>query len=232
MRISPEFDRSFAKELTLLDPIPFYPVLGNHEIREIGLLPIGQAAAEQAFARRFLGTQRTPVRSALPGRVVYSVDLPGGGGVHFVALDNVSQKGFGAEQLAWLDADLAKARAEPAVRHIVVGMHKPLAHNGVTHHSMDGDGPQAIAESDAALALFLRARVGLIVASHLHQFSQLEQAGIPTYITGGLGAPLTASGPEHAFHHFLQLDVDADGMHVAVVRFEGAPATTTEEEVE
>ena len=228
MELSPELDRTFARELALLDPVPFYPVLGNHEVEQLGFVPVGRREAERALAHRFLGTARTPVRSALPDRIVYSADLPGG--IHFVALDNVTQHGFGHEQLAWLAADLQRAHAEPATRHILVGMHKPLAHNGVTAHSMDHDGAQAVSESDAALALFVENHVEMILASHVHQFTRLEQKGIPTYITGGLGAPLTRSGAEHAFHHFLVLDVGDSGIHVEVVRFDGTPSIAPEGE--
>ena len=230
MELSPELDRSFSRELALLDPIPFYPVLGNHEIKQIGFLSIGKEAAERAFAAHFLGTPRSPVHSSLPGRVVYSVDLPGG--VHFVALDNVSQQGFGSDQMAWLDADLTQARAASTTKHIVIGMHKPLAHNGVATHGMDADGARAVSESDAALAMFVKSHVDLILASHVHQLSQFEQAGIRSYITGGLGAPLTRSGPDHAFHHFLQLDVADDGIRVTVVRFDGTPSVAAEGEDE
>ncbi|HEY3822444.1 MAG TPA: metallophosphoesterase [Polyangiaceae bacterium] len=228
MELTPELDRTFARELALLDPVPFYPVLGNHEVEQLGFLPVGRAEAEKALARRFLNTPRTPVRSALPDRIVYSVDLPGG--VHFVALDNVSQRGFGRDQLAWLGADLKRAHAEPTTRHILVGMHKPLAHNGVATHGMDHDGAEAASESDAALALFVENHVEMILASHVHQFTRFEQAGIPSYITGGLGAPLTRSGAEHAFHHFLVLDVTDSGIHVDVVRFGGAPSVEPEGE--
>jgi 3',5'-cyclic AMP phosphodiesterase CpdA len=228
MELSPEIDRSFARELALLDPIPFYPVLGNHEVEQLGFLPVGRSEAERSFAHRFLGTPRSPVRSALPGRVVYSADLPGG--VHFIGLDNVSQRGFGHDQLAWLADDLKRARVEPATRYILVGMHKPLAHNGVATHGMDHDGAQAAAESDAALALFVENHVAMILASHVHQFTKFEQAGIPSYITGGLGAPLTRSGAEHAFHHFLVLDVADSGIHVEVVRFGGTPSIEPEGE--
>jgi hypothetical protein len=89
--------------------VPFYPVLGNHEIKAFGFMSVGVAGAERAFRARFLATARTPVRSALPDRVVYSADLPGG--VHFVALDNVTENGFGAPQLAWLADDLSRRRA-------------------------------------------------------------------------------------------------------------------------
>jgi hypothetical protein len=56
--------------------------------------------------------------------------------------------------------------------------------------------------------------------------ARFDQAGIRSYITGGLGAPLTRSGPEHAFHHFLQLDVLPSGIGVQVVRFDGSPSIT------
>jgi 3',5'-cyclic AMP phosphodiesterase CpdA len=226
MELTPQLTPQFERELEALDPVVLYPVLGNHEIKLFGFLSLGQRAAERDFRRRFLGTARTPVQTSLADRVVYAVNLPGG--VHFVALDNVSQRGFGADQLAWLDDDLSRARATPATRHIVVGMHKPLAHNGTTTHSMDADGPAAIAESDVALALMQRHHVDLVLASHVHQFTRFAQGGIPSYVTGGLGAPLTRSGPEHAFHHFLQLDVRPEGIFVEVVRFDGPPALAAE----
>ena len=102
-------------------------------------------------------------------------------------------------------------------RHLV----SPDTKNGKTTHSMDADGPGAIADSDAALALMVKYRVSLIAASHLHAFLELRIAGIPMFITGGLGAPLDKGGPDYAFHHFVQLDVGADGLHASVVHFPG-----------
>ncbi len=221
MELTPGLVGNFEVLLPLLDPVPFYPVLGNHEVRVFGLLG-DTRAAEERFRRRFLGTPRTPVTSSLPGKVVYSADLPGG--LHFVALDNVSQNGFGADQLAWLEADLEHARADPAVKYIVAGMHKPLAKNGVSMHSMETDGAQAVLDSDAALASFVKHKVSLIVASHLHEFDRYEQAKIPCFITGGLGAPLARYDREHAFHHVLQIDLNDQGIHVEVVRFDGQPS--------
>jgi hypothetical protein len=226
-------DGQFGAELGILGPIPFYPVLGNHESvrRPLGAAaPDGEAArALSVYAGRFLGTQRTPVRSAFPDKLVYAADLPGG--LHFVALDNVSQPGFGKDQLAWLDADLGKARAGGA-RHVVVGMHKALAGSGVTQHAMDEDGPGAVADSEAAFAMIQKAGVELVVASHFHAFAEYTQRGVHCFITGGLGAPLDAAhGVQAAFHHFLVADVRPDApLAVSVVRFTGTPAVAKGEE--
>jgi hypothetical protein len=228
MELSPELDSNFARELSALDPIAFYPALGNHEVRQLGIFRIGVKGAEKAFRKRFLDKPRTPVQSSIPGRIVYSVDLPGG--VHFIILDNVTQKGFGDDQLQWLAGDLDTARASASTRHILVGMHEPLAHNGVTTHGMDADGDHAIADSDAALALFVKAKVEMILASHSHQYATFTMEGIPGYITGGLGAPLERVSADHAFHHFLQLDVSDAKIQVTVVPFQGAPTFENGEE--
>lgn len=218
MELTPQLDAKFQRELALLDPVPFYPVLGNHEVELFGFISIGKRGAERAFRQHFLGNARTPVMSSLPDRVVYSVNLPGG--VHFVALDNVTAEGFGADQLTWLENDLARTR--PAAKYIFVGMHRPLAYNGITTHGMDQDSPQDRAESNAALQLFVRFKVDLILMSHEHEFAELRQSGVRSFLTGGLGAPLalTATG----FHHFLQIDVSPSGLNVQVVKFGGTPS--------
>jgi hypothetical protein len=222
MELTPQLDAHFASELPLLDPVPFYPALGNHEVAVFGFVPIGKHQAEKAFRARFLGTPRTPITSSIIDKLVYSVDVPGG--LHFVALDNVSQNGFGSAQLAWIALDLEQASLDPRVRHVVVGMHKPLARNGVSTHGMDGDGAQAIQDSDAALALFVKYKVELILASHVHKFAHFSQGTIDSYITGGLGAPLDRASPDQAFHHFLQLDLTDEKIQVSVVRFDGKPS--------
>ena len=63
------------------------------------------------FKKNFLDTNPQKLKSALPHKIVYSVNLPGR--VHFIALDNVSQSGFGDDQLDWLEKDLTQARSDP-----------------------------------------------------------------------------------------------------------------------
>ncbi len=167
-------------------------------------------------------------RDALPAearasrRVFYAIDLPGG--VHFVALDNVSDAGFGRAQLDWLARDLRAAKGRGAT--IVVGMHKALAENGVTRHDMDEDGASAVRESEEALGYFEESGVKLILASHEHGYWEVRQRvrgpGIRGFVTGGLGAPLrVCAGREHAFFHYLVLDVVRGEIDVHVVEVPG-----------
>jgi hypothetical protein len=228
MELTPSLDEHFRQALPLLGPVAFYPALGNHEVKTFGFASFGHDAAERAFRARFLDTPATPVHSSIANKVVYSVTLAGG--VHFVALDNVSQSGFGADQIGWLGHDLELARANPEVRFIIVGMHKPPAKNPLWKHGMEEDGAGAAADSDAALALMVKFKVALLVSSHVHGFGRYEVEGMPVYISGGLGAPLSHGGAIESIHHFLQVDVVGDALKVTVVRFDGKPSETPEAE--
>src|ERR1700733_5609343 len=47
MELTPQLDEHFRSELPLLDPIPFYPALGNHEVKVFGFLAVEHARAEK-----------------------------------------------------------------------------------------------------------------------------------------------------------------------------------------
>lgn len=226
-------DKLFGPQLADLGGIPFYPVIGNHEVEFLGAVRLpGSKHAVKEFKEDFLTAPG--VRLAPLPEVVYAVDL--GGVVHFIALDNVSRRreGFGAEQLAWLKGDLEAASA--AKKLILVGMHKALARNPVTTHAMDEDGAKAIADSDAALALFKQYKVAMVFVSHSHMYASYSQEGIEVRLTGGLGAPLVKGLAEAdgGFHHFLLLDVPPGDIKTAlpveVVRFPGAPTRDDKDE--
>jgi hypothetical protein len=227
-------DKLIAKQLVGLGGVPFYPVVGNHEVEFLGALRLsnGRHAGEE-FKEDFL---RVPgVKLAPLPEVVYSVDLADG--IHFIALDNVSRKGegFGNKQLDWLEGDLKAAKV--AGKRILVGMHKPLAKNPITTHSMDEDGMGAMEDSRRALALFKNYGVAMVFVSHSHMYASYNQEGIEMRLTGGLGAPLVKglSEVDGGFHHFLLLDVPPTAdktLRVEVVKFQGIPARDQKDESE
>jgi hypothetical protein len=113
-----------------LGDIPFYRAMGNHEVEIFGLIRGRNSESLEKvkkFREKFLATHAEVHLAPLPDTVLYSVDLDGG--IHFIALDNVSRKGegFGTEQLGWLEQDLKTASTAGKV--ILVGMHKGLANN-------------------------------------------------------------------------------------------------------
>ncbi len=234
MEITRAADKLFARQLADLAGVPFYPVIGNHEVEFLGVFKMlpGSPHAVKEFKEDFLAAPG--VKSAPLAEVVYTADL--GGVVHFIALDNVSRKGegFGPEQLAWLAADLKAASA--AKKLILVGMHKPLAKNPITSHAMDEDGAGAIGDSDAALALFKQYRVAMVFVSHSHMYASYNEEGVEVRLTGGLGAPLVKglAEAEGGFHHFLLLDVPPGDvktpLRVEVVKFQGTPTRDDKDE--
>jgi hypothetical protein len=247
MEWSRRCDQHFqTEELAYLgNTVPLYPALGNHEVRWLGWLKYPKEARQahkREFQERFL---RRPEISLPPQEgvaktesIFYSVDLDSGNGkkgLHFIALDNVSQSGFGSGQIGWLREDLAKARRD--AQFLIVGMHKPFARNCTGSHSMEEDGRAGLADSDQVLNLLAGEGAGdrpvdMIFASHDHYFAQFfQEVGgkrIKTYVSGGLGAHLKSCtcGDCGAFHHALQLDV-GDKLEVSVIRWPGEDLRAT-----
>ena len=238
LELTPAEDELFLQKLPELGSVLFYPAMGNHEVETLGFVRMPAPESRQRvkeFKDKFVkvhGVNLADIGDAM----AYSADLEGG--IHLIALDNVSRKGegFGAEQLKWLAADLDAAHA--AEKIILVGMHKGLAKNPVTTHAMDEDGPNAIQDSDVALTLFKKYKVAMVFVSHSHMYAAYNQDGLEVRLTGGLGAPLVKGLSEDSggFHHFLLVDVlhskSNTPLLVQVVKFPGSPTKDDKDESE
>jgi Calcineurin-like phosphoesterase len=233
MEITSLEDRFFMPLLQGLAGIPFYPVIGNHEVELFGSVRLSSGLhSVEEFKEDFL--RKPGARLAPLPEVVYSAEIASR--MHFIALDNVSRRGegFGDAQLSWLAGDLKAASEAKSI--ILVGMHKALAKNPITTHAMDEDGPRAVRDSDAALALFKQYGVAMLFVSHSHMYAAYNQDGIETRLTGGLGARLVKGLAEAdgGLHHFLLLDVPVRGdkslLRVEVVKFNGVPVRDDQDE--
>lgn len=238
LELTPAEDELFLRKLPDLGNVLFYPAMGNHEIETLGFVRMPESESRQRvkeFKDRFVKAHDVKLAD-IADAVAYSADLEGG--IHLIALDNVSRKGegFGSEQLKWLAADLDAASA--AKKIILVGMHKGLAKNPVTTHAMDEDGPSAIQDSDTALALFKKYKVAMVFVSHSHMYAAYNQDGLEVRLTGGLGAPLVKglSEANGGFHHFLLVDIPRAASNtpllVQVVKFPGPPTKDDKNESE
>ncbi len=141
-------------------------------------------------------------------------------GVHFIALDNVSDPhgAIGDEQLAWLKSDLAVQKPDT---RIVVLTHRPLFPLYPQWDWATKDGEQAIA------ALMPHKNV-TVFYGHIHQENHFKTAHIEHHSAKSLIFPLPAPGsmpkrlplawdPAHPYRGlgFRQVEAEADEYKIA-----------------
>jgi len=109
-------------------------------------------------------------------------------GVHFIALDNVSdpQGKLGAEQLAWLQADLAPRDREAP---IVVLAHRPL-------FDLNPEWDWATADGAEVVALLMPYRNVVVFYGHIHQEHHHMTGHIAHHAALSLMFPLPVSGSQ------------------------------------
>jgi len=118
------------------------------------------------------------------GELHYSFDHKG---VHFIALDNVSDPAsiLGDAQLAWLQADLARV---PKTTPIVVFAHRPLFDLFPAWDWATKDGPQAVALLESHPAPVT------VFYGHIHQEHHQQTGRIAHHAARSLIFPLPAPG--------------------------------------
>lgn len=185
-----EFQHFFEQVKTFLR-IPLLAVPGNHDLDH------SNWPSRQTYESFF-------------GPAYYSFVL---GPVYFLVLDNADGKGLQGGQLAWLEAELTKARD---FQHRLVFLHVPL------FDPRQKSKPHAMSEADGRhlAELFKRYRVSHIFAGHIHGYFSGQWEGIPFTITGGAGVPLHGGDLEHYFYHYLKVKVDGDKIEVQTQRVE------------
>ena len=109
-------------------------------------------------------------------------------GVHFIALDNVSDPAarIGDEQLAWLKSDLAKQRPDA---RIVVLTHRPL-------FPLYPQWDWATRDGDKAIELLMPYQNVTVFYGHIHQEHHYKTAHIEHHAAKGLMFPLPAPGSQ------------------------------------
>jgi hypothetical protein len=140
------------------------------------------------------------------GDLTFSFDY---GGCHFIGLNTEDFAGGGidriaGEQLAWLKADLRKARDAD---HIFVFLHRPLW----IQAGADTAGRYSYQSNwmDDVHPLLVEHGVRAVMAGHEHLYRDEGVIdGIQYVIVGGAGAPLHGRGlAEGGFYHLVQVSV-------------------------
>ncbi len=171
--------------------IPLLTAIGNHEIREGGA---------GNYYNYF-------------GRFYYSFTI---GNSYFIVLDSSNGKDIDAWQMDWLKQELDRSQT---YKNRFVFMHMPLydpRQGGLARgHSLED-----LDNAGQLNALFDKSKVTMVFASHIHAYYQGKWRNTPYIITGGGGAELAGSDPEHYFYHYVKANVDGDRVSYEVVKIE------------
>jgi hypothetical protein len=161
-----DWQRFFAVTRELLATLPYMPAVGNHDV--------GWGGAHENADDIFALPQGPAGRPT--GTYWYSRDISD---IHLVFLDSNSYER--ADQEAWLEQDLAAARANK-VRAILV-----FTHDGP--YARGYHGGSAIAR-DRYVPILTKHKVDLIFAGHDHIYQRGELRGLRYVVSGGGGASL------------------------------------------
>jgi len=150
------------------------------------------------------------------GRMFYSFAL---GNSKFILLDNSNETNLGDEQEAWLKQELEDGLH---YKYRFVFMHVPLwdprDKPGVmvryAHSLKDPDTARRLEE------LFVKYKVTMLFASHIHAYYDETVRGIHTIISGGAGAELVGTEPAHTFYHYIKVKVTNQDVKAAVVKID------------
>lgn len=134
-----------VRHLRRIDPIPVYPLPGNHDDRTM-------------MRSAFQGHRRLPAE----GRLHYAVDL---GPLRLICLDSLVTEGswglLGDDQIAWLDACLGAAPERPTL----VALHHPPVRTGIGH--MDWSMLRDAAELEPVIGR--HPQVERVLCGHVHR---------------------------------------------------------------
>jgi serine/threonine-protein phosphatase CPPED1 len=129
----------------------------------------------------------------------------------FIVLDATTEGGFNKEEHKWLEDELKKAQAS---KTRFVFMHVPP-------FDPRGEGfDKYLRDGNDLLDLFKRYNVTHLFASHIHGYFSGVWGGVSYTITGGAGAGLQGSDPEHFFHHYLRVHVSNGKVDIMVKRID------------
>ena len=130
------------------------------------------------------------------------------------------------EERQWLERELGKADAEPALRwRIAVVHHGPWSSgpHGANGKLLDAHVPQ----------LLLQHGVDLLLAGHDHIYERGDGDGLKYVISGGGGAPLyrvaqvvPTTRKAESSYHFVEVRASTDGVRVVAHRADGTIADT------
>lgn len=177
--------------------IPYLPAPGNHDIKN--------KQTQKMFSQLF----------GIPSLDYYTFTY---GNCQFFMLDTEipgNHSKIDGKQLEWLKKELAKSNA----KYRFAAFHRPMySVKGIGHHHKDSLGAYPD-KRDNIEKLFVQYKVNCVYCGHEHFYNRQKHDSITQIITGGAGAPLYTTPDKGGFYHFLIVNVDKNGVHTKVYKY-------------
>lgn len=209
----------FDSTRSLLASVPFFPVLGNHE-----LMPRrgGGLANYQHFFRAptaVLSHHESPALSAVALEANYAFRY---GSLYFIAVNSLDRLEPGAALRTWLESKLDEARSLHGIDHVFVAMHHGLFSSGA-----HGENEELF--RDGIDELFRQRHVSVVFSGHDHLYERGESHGLKYVLSGGGGAPLYPRNYRKPYqlafvpeHHFVLVEVNGARVQVQAIGADGS----------
>ena len=168
---------------------PLLTAIGNHEITDLG-----RANYYELF-----------------GTFYYSFTTANS---YFIILDNANETNLDAWQMDWLENEL---QISQNYKYRFVFMHVPLydpqdSKTIIDHCLKDPTFAKKLND------LFDINNVTMLFCSHIHGYYNGIWGTTPYIITGGAGAELHGSDPQHHFYHYIKVNVSDNSVEYEIVR--------------
>ena len=176
---------------------PFLVAIGNHELRDEG---------SSLYTKIF-------------GKTYYAFSHNNS---LFIVLDDANEKYLDATQMNFLKQNLQRKFAHKFVfMHVppfdprqydldILGLHKDIK---LEHCLSDKENAQQF------MNLMSQYHVDAVFTSHIHAYFKEVKNGVPYFITGGAGASMWFSNPQHYFYHYINTCVDDNKVSYQVIKF-------------
>jgi tartrate-resistant acid phosphatase type 5 len=200
----------------LLNRIPFYPSIGNHDAAESEDRDDRAQVLDNLYIQERFGPDQLLGRASLAPGLFYRFRY--GRDVEFVCVDTSKEDFFGKrlfeypDHRAFLESTFT---GTDAARWTIPFGHHPRYCAGPRHRNTDG--------MESLDPLLARAGVRVMLAGHEHNFQQSAAHGIDFFVTGA-GSKVRTDPPRHfadahtvswsSSAHFLLITIDGDTMRV------------------
>ena len=215
----------------VLDCVPFYPTVGNHDSSETEASDDRSQLDDNFFLRQRFGDQRDASRASIDPGLFYHFDY--GAAVAFVCIDTTQDESDRARFFCKPQHSRFLEESFPSVspadwRWRIPFSHHPVYCAGPEHQNTDGMLPSLV-------PLFERSGVRLVLAGHEHNFQYSRHNNVH-YVVSGAAGQLRRDRPTRfsdartvawkAEAHFLVVSLDEDRavVHVLTSDADGALA--------